>query len=192
MFKKMLSAAVFAAMMMAGSVANAAILDFETGVPAGISLGGGMTWNGDGGGHLYQESWDNEDFIYFSAPTTVNSFQMNFQPWGSYAGGKNVGPDSIQAFDSGNGLLWSGNVDLTSTIGTWSQWITVSLNVANVSTLKFAATGGYWPSIDNMQVNQAATPTPIPGAVWLFGTGIAGLVGAGKRKKAKALEAVAA
>lgn len=32
-------------------------------------------------------------------------------------------------------------------------------------------------------------PVPIPGAVWLFGTGIVGLIGASKRKKAAALVA---
>jgi hypothetical protein len=48
--------------------------------------------------------------------------------------------------------------------------------------LNFAAAGpsdSYGSSLDKVSV----AATPIPAAVWLFGTGIASLFGFGKRKK---------
>jgi hypothetical protein len=158
-------------------VASATTLDFDAGVPSGMTLGGNMTWNSTGGGHLYCEGYLSDDYIYFTNPTSVNSFQMNAWPWQDYGSGD--GRMDIAAFDSGNVQLWSTTVDLTGYTD-WATWLTVNVGTANVSSLTFYSPynthgDGFWPSIDNMVINEAAVP--IPPTVMLLGSGLLGLVG---------------
>lgn len=176
-----LIAAVALGAALAGS-ASATTLTFDNPVTPGIALGGSMTWNNTGGGHLYNEQFYDNDFIYFAAPTTVNSFQMNEMPWQGYTSYNFTANISMEAYDSLSNLLWSSTVDLLP-YSAWTNWLTVNVNTANVSMLKFIAPGttpddtnGFWPSIDNMVINQSApTPTPEPSTLILLGAGIAGL-----------------
>ena len=91
-------ALVMALALAPAGLASATILDFNTGVPAEISLGGNMEWWDDGGGqgHLYCERYDTHDYIYFTNPTTLNSFQMNAMPYENWTSGGVIGfqPDA--------------------------------------------------------------------------------------------------
>lgn len=171
--------------------ASATTLTFDNPVTPGITLGGSMTWNGIGGGHLYDEQFFDDDFIFFASPTTVNSFQMNMQPWEGYIHNPPTANVSMEAYDSLSNLLWSATVDLLP-YSAWTNWLTVNVNTANVSTLKFLAPGvpdpsnGFWPSIDNMVINQnTPTPTPEPSTLILLGAGMAGLGIMRRYRKAK-------
>ena len=78
------------------------ILDFNNSSNLGISLSGQMTWNGNGGGHLYCESYNGDDYINFSEPTYVNNFQMNQKPWQGYTGGSGMNQDIYAYDENGN------------------------------------------------------------------------------------------
>ncbi len=171
--------------------ASATTLTFDTPSTPGITLGGNMMWNGIGGGHLYNEQFFDDDYIFFSTPTLVNSFEMNRMPWENYGGFSLTANVSMAAFDAVNNLLWSTTVDLLPYTA-WTDWLTVNVNTANVSMLKFFATGvpdtsnGFWPSIDNMVINQnAPTPAPEPSTLILLGAGMAGLGIMRRYRKAK-------
>lgn len=173
--------------------ANASVLTFDTASTPGVSLGGNMTWNGQGGGHVYMENWDTTDTINFSGSTFVNDFQMNFQPWQGYSRTPSANDwlVNVGAYGSDNSLLWSSFLDLSATANDWSQWVTVTVNTANVSYLSFAPTGsfngpyGYWPSIDNLRIDEVAAPVPEPEtyAMLLAGLGLMG--GIARRRKQK-------
>ncbi|HOW36365.1 MAG TPA: PEP-CTERM sorting domain-containing protein [Candidatus Omnitrophota bacterium] len=161
--------------------AEATLLTFDTDTTPGITLGGGMLWNGIGGGHLYNEWWNNDDDILFSSPIHLNDFQMNAMPWELYGGG-DIGFIDIAAFDAGNNQLWQSTVDL-SNYTDWSNWLTVSVDADNVSRLTFYAPGiaphynGFWPSIDNVRINEDGQPTvPEPASLSLLGLGLLGLL----------------
>ena len=169
------------------SPATAAVIDFNSGVPAGVSLGGQMLHHQD---HLYNESYNTDDYINFSGPVTVNSFQMNLDPWqgyGTWTGG-NAAKITVQAFNAASTNLWQQTVDLT-TYNTWNNWLTVNVNVANVSTLRFIAPGstglGFWPSVDNLIINEALpAAVPEPASLALFGLAALGL-GVARRRQRK-------
>ncbi len=163
------------------NMSSATTLDFNAGVNPEVTLGGSMEWNNQGGGHLYMENYDNTDSINFAADTYVNKFEMNYQPWEGY--GSNPSNDSgwsvdIRAFDGLNNLLWSGLFDLSSTAGDWGNWLTISVETANVRSLSFGPTGdynGYWPSIDNLVINEQGNTVPEPTSLALLSLGFAGM-----------------
>lgn len=181
------------------SLAVATTLDFNDNSELGVVLGGGMEWNSVGGGHLFMQSYVNDDIIMtLDSNTYINNFQMNYDPWEGYDISGNYSPNgwpvSIAAYNESDSLIWSTQVDLISTKGDWSKWITVSVETANVAKLVFGPTGtvyqepGYWPSIDNMVINenlqQPPAPTPEPTTILLFGIGILGLAGVSRKKTA--------
>ena len=107
-----------------------------------------------------------------------------------------VGREYVLSFDftnrpgttvSTNGLSWnfgaaSGYAPVVDDY-VWHTFTTTVLGTGSTMILEFAAinTSDYLgSSIDNVSV---VAETPIPAAVWLFGTGIASLFGFGKRKK---------
>lgn len=165
----------------------ALLLDFEDSSDLGVSLGGAMTWNGAGGGHLYNESYLNDDFIYFSEETYVNSFEMNALPWLNYpVNNGTIGKIDIAGLDSSNQTVWSTTVDLTNYTD-WSNWFTVEVETADILTLAFTAPGsaphrnGFWPSVDNLVINEGVD-VPEPSSIMLLGLGLAGLGFVRKRK----------
>lgn len=176
---------------LAGS-ASATTLTFDNPVTPGITLSGQMYWNGTGGGHLYNEGFFGDDYIVFNSTATVNSFQMNMQPWEGYIHNPATANISMEGYDILDNLLWSATVNLLP-YSAWTDWLTVNVNTANIYKLRFIAPGntpdstnGFWPSVDNMVINgNAPTPTPEPSTLILLGAGIAGLGIMRRYRKAK-------
>jgi len=71
-----------------------------------------------------------------------------------------------ESIDGSGELLLSGDLQIT---GLWANMLGADIN---------AVVGTF---------NLAPSAVPVPAAVWLFGTGLVGLIGAGKRKKIQAV-----
>lgn len=162
-------------------------LTFDDPTNLGVNLGGSMQWNSTGGGHLFCERWTDNDYIIFlSNSTYVNNFEMNGLPWENYGGGV-IDLIDIAAFNSSNQEMWGTTVDLSGYTD-WSNWLNVSVETGNISTMTFYATGswpshyGFWPSIDNMVINENA-PVPEPSTILLFVFGFLGLLSVSGIKK---------
>ena len=179
--KKLIFITLLACVFLAGisADASATLLTFDTSYTPGISLSGNMRWHGTGGGHLYMEQYNDDDFIYFDTAMYVNSFEMNAMPWLNYGGG-NVGLVSMEAFDIDDNSLWNQTLDLSS-YSAWDNWVTVDINAADVKTLAFYSPknthqNGFWPSIDNMIIDEAyvddQTTIPEPATLTLLASGL--------------------
>jgi hypothetical protein len=178
---RMIRAGIGMCLCVAASSTSATLIDFNSGVPASITLGGSMTWNSTGGGHLYMEQFFDDDFLFFSTPTTVNSFIMNSNPWEDYGFPTSGSPwlVTVEAFDISNNSLWSSVIDLTGYF-TWDNWFTVNVGVSNVSSMTFYSPNnthgvGFWPSIDNLRVNEQVNNVPEPASIALIGLGLLAL-----------------
>jgi len=107
-----------------------------------------------------------------------------------------VGRSYVFSFDLGSSNNWgrpsaieasaagSSNIFTSSTVGGPSDWDRFSMvfTANSVTTTIFlkGVTGSQYIGLDNVSVSAA----PIPAAVWLFGSGLLGLVGIARRKKA--------
>jgi len=163
------------------NAASAALLDFNDSSNLGISLGGQMTWNGTGGGHLFADDFNKDDYISFSSATYINSFEMNAMAWQGFDRGA-IGLIDIAGLNDSAETVWSTTVDL-SDYTDWSNWLTVSVETAAITQLTFFSPGtlphinGFWPSVDNMVINEV----PLPASIWLFGSGLIGFFGLRRR-----------
>jgi hypothetical protein len=180
---KMLKAAVAGLVLSISGFANAGLITFDTASTPGITLGGSMTWKATGGGHLYDESYDRTSSIIFDTDTYVTSFDLNNKPWEGYGTSTNVTDYLIRAFDVNNIQIWNAQVDISS-YGTWDNWLTLNVNIANVRELRFGAAGpSAWPSIDNLVINEQSTDVPEPSTLAIFALGIMGLASRRFKKK---------
>lgn len=170
------------------SISSAALLDFNDENNLGVTLDGNMKWSNIGGGHLFNDISTDNDFIFFlSANTYVNSFQMNALPWQDYTRDNMViGSIYITAQNTAEETIWYDTVDLTGYTD-WNNWLTVTVETANITQLTFFAPNtqpepyNFWPSIDNMVINQAAVP--VPAAIWLFASGLLGMFGLSYKRR---------
>lgn len=175
--------AIAAAIVVAPLAAQASLLTFDSGRPYEISNSTYMSWSNQGGGHMYMTNYGRDGTLIFRAPVTLNSFQLNRLPWVSYSEISTT--DwwvTVAALDSSNQSLWSTTLNLES-YDQWGEWLTVGVNVSNVRRLTVYATGssamhdiGFFPSLDNMYINEAwvAGSDPNPGANPGPGTGSGG------------------
>ena len=161
--------------------------------PPGISGTTVLYWDGTGsyGGHLMQGDCTLDSTISFTGPTYVNNFQMNghaYTPvlpedllWYIY------GPMTITALNADGLAVWTQTVSFDAAhrdMANPAAWLTVNVNTAGVSSIIFYAVNPecleagpfFWPSIDNLVINEAAA-VPIPASVWLLGSGLLALVG---------------
>ena len=188
--KRFLALLALVLVLMAGTagMASALTLDFEVPGP-GTYAGYGyfppsgspilnvdvVNWHNEGGGHLYLPIHSVDSVIRFTNPTYVNKFEMTGL---SYEGGDWIGcgPMNIAAFNAGGGSLWTTTVNLED-YSEWDNWLTVPVNRDNISKITFYARASvFWPSIDNLVINEAP-PVPIPASVLLLGSGLLALVG---------------
>jgi len=169
------------------NTASGALLDFNDRNNLGVTLGGKMTWNGTGNGHLFNDDSNFDDYIFFSAATYVNSFEMNAMAWQDFGRG-NVGLIDVAGLNAANETVWSTSVDLTDYTD-WSNWLTVDVETADITQLTFFAPGvlpnfnSFWPSVDNIIINEQMPQVPVPAAIWLFGTGLISLFGFSRSRR---------
>ena len=124
-----------------------------------VSLGGTMSYkDGDGYegdvGHIYNEMFNDDDYLYFGTPIEVKSFYMNMMPWEDYEemGVSEPYEIMVYAYNESDEEVWSEMVDLDGTED-WS-WVEVDVDTEDVSYLKFIAPGhNIWPSVDNITLS---------------------------------------
>ena len=90
-------------------------------------------------------------------------------------------------YDYSETTLWQGFSNgqlIASTTTNAADTLWNFLGFVNLDKVAVTMTG-YWndPSFDNLTYQSSVSAVPVPAAVWLFGSGIAGLIGASKRKK---------
>ncbi len=172
----------------------------------GLTLNQHAWWSGYGGGHLFMQNYLDDDYLIFDTPKYVKQFEINGLSTPGYQDPRTVlGPINIAAFDNNNNKIWNTSVDLTN-YGDWNNWLTVSVETDNVSKLVFYDPWGdrnpwfpwydevgqpipqgsyiFFPSIDNINIENSHPQVPEPGTMFLLGSLASGLFGfAGLKKR---------
>ncbi len=153
---------------------------------AGWAADHGNAWDGwSGGGKV------NIDFN-FGAKTKIDTVEIGSTQ--DHPG--QIALPSINIFSSNDGNNWSfvnsliipanpaNNVDLWSTSAHGFLSLT-NLGINNNFVRVQAIANSPWIFIDEVKFssNQNTTATPVPAAVWLFGSGLAGLIAIRRRNK---------
>lgn len=170
----------------------------------------GITWEpgyvaqngfpGSNGGYILFDDYRTPASLQFkTGPVFLNSFTISSQRFGN--------GDGVQAAqDAGNNYhlrLYDGNnnilLDQQRIIASGGVWETLTFDLANVWTIWIGRTDdgnhlqqGWWPVIDGIRVNEQPNAVPLPAALPLFATGLAGLSLLAWRKKRKMKKARAA
>lgn len=106
---------------------------------------------------------------------------------GPYLANGAVSPMAANPLGSGLGLVDANAWTYAATQGTTATATLSRFLTAGNYTLILGGYDGTTPGTNLLYtatISAAASPVPVPGAVWLFGSAIAGLVGVSKRKRA--------
>ena len=160
--KKLALGLVLAASFLGASQANAAVVSVNFDL---INNGGG-SW---GLGSFSGEDNNSDGFLKFDELTAFSWVNLGYD---ANLGNLNGFGDYSIASNTwfSNGISWIGNPDIA--------FFTFDNRNLSATSLFFTT-----------QTSAAITQTPIPAAVWLFGSALAGLMGIGKRRKAQLVAA---
>lgn len=188
-------AALAAGLLLSAQTANAALLDFtDMSVPdesTVISSLANFMWSDDNasGGHLYLQNpyASLTATVTFAATQDVNSVDMHGHAYSTtinYLSAWNSQYVTISAYNFDTSTpLWAQQYDLTAYNDlAMADWLHIDIGVKNVDYLTFTASKLSLPSIDNLDVTPSAVP--LPGAVWLLGSGAMGLIALRRKKSA--------
>ncbi|MGI4847163.1 MAG: PEP-CTERM sorting domain-containing protein [Janthinobacterium lividum] len=167
--KKFFATLIAACALMASS-AHATVETFNTAKSTskdGFTLVG--NWVFQDAGRPYLEGYNSDHSITSAAPFTFTSIDFNRAPIAGYTGGTGNIIEMILR-DLSNTILLDVSITLPQT-----GWFTYSNTIANVSSINFVATRGFWPSVDNLVYQAGATATvPEPAIGALLGLGLLG------------------
>lgn len=178
------------------NMASASLLDFNNPANLGVTFSGNIIqWHNDGAGqgHLFMDQPYYNDFINFASDTYINSFEMNGKAFAGFTNSnEKFGKIEIAGLNAASQTVWSRTLDFSSpdlsAYTTWGNWLTVAVESADIRQLAFSApylsdpSVWFYPSIDNMVINEQSSPVPVPAAAWLFVSGLAGIFAARVRR----------
>ena len=191
--KLVLTAAVVSALAIGAGRASATTITFDEvspqGAISGPYLGTGASFSAGNNGippgtsHGDPQNWqltgtNGEQFLGFAAfgvlsetvtfANAISSFSADFARAAGSSSGESL---TMSAYD-GATLLGSTSV----VFGAINHWSSLSLNFANITSIRWSDAGSGFMSygVDNINFT-AATPTPEPASLTLFGAGLAGL-----------------
>jgi len=136
----------------------------------GLSLGGGVSAVPfDGTKGIVLNGSTPMARIDFTTPTTK---------FGGYWGAAFNGTIDLTFYDNTDAVIGSDSVTYSlSGPLEWFGWMSTAGDPA-IAAVEWT---GYWATVDGLQTNVSAVP--VPAAVWLFGSGLIGLISMVKRKK---------
>jgi len=188
-----------ACLLLGATTANSAIIDFE-GLGRDVIVGDGyanLNWNTNNG-DIYTTNKDRYGASgYQVVAISTNSDTVAYNGYGyNPADITAIGPNNVFSVNSGvfasawDALLtvtFEGYLDgvLKHTMTAGLSNTTASLlsfNFSNIDTFRMLDQGSQI-AFDNLDVDYGVSQVPVPAAVWLFGTGLAGLMGVSRKKK---------
>ncbi|MEW6267228.1 MAG: VPLPA-CTERM sorting domain-containing protein [Thermodesulfobacteriota bacterium] len=163
--------------------AGATVIDFEDLVGSGQLPSGyaGLTWD---------PNWQYYDWSqppYNPSSGNVRIYTHNYGGWIDFGQDVSFQGSWVASSDSAGEMFWEGYNDgvkvaesahLYGGVQTW-----LNVNWASVDYVKFVCTSFDYFILDDIQYNGGA-PVPIPGAVWLLGSGLVGLIGLRRKLQA--------
>jgi hypothetical protein len=163
--------------------------DFGTQWQSGYGSSGG--YPASDGGFVLSNWYDSSNSIQFaSGPVLLNSFDISSQyssgGWGVFEAERAANDYHLKLFDEFFNPLF----DEILTVAEGGVWETLYFDLANVSTIWLAqrdddgtGTGGWWPNLDNIVVNEAVQAVPVPAALPLLATALGSLWYFGRRRR---------
>ena len=195
-------ALTFSASSMAGLVPNG---DFESGLDSwGLELGGGSAFShsatgGNGGGYLVM---DNRNAAWGGVAVSTDDAAGSLLGDFGVAAGQNINVlwdmKAVSGPGGGSGIKmesWGETGKISDTgdqvFAATIDWSSYSFNYTidpTATRLKIVLLGINGDSVmgyDNVCIDDCSAPAvPVPAAVWLFGSGLLGLIGVARRKRA--------
>lgn len=178
--------AFFSILMLGETNTQATTVTFN--VPTWVSLDGksygGFTFHGNWGNYGYPSSapniaptilgdYSSTHYITFDAGTfTFTAMTLNGSPWDGYSTGNPGGTLRIVFMDDSDNII-GGYHD----VPLYASWSTFEGNIPGVHKIYFYRTTMFWPRLGSITCEDQASSVPIPGAVWLLGSGLIGLWG---------------
>jgi hypothetical protein len=179
------------------SSANAALFQFQyediislSSIP-GLAVGQSVKVTAaldNGGTSNVSQTWTTSDLQSvtwdFNSGGLVTTFNS---PWGGSLGGTsgNFATDGTGTLTSVMNSWWDSSVGsdfLTSGPGTPSNWFLTGYNCVYRDTIGSICLQNVTSMLTASNWTPYVSAVPVPAAVWLFGTGILGLIGFSKRK----------
>ena len=130
------------------------VIDFDGGLPNGMSIGGAMSDAFPG--YITDSQYDKSSSIVFINPTSVSSFELNPLPYEGYPFDIVLSDYQIKGIDAEGNVAFELEVDLSGYTD-WETWLTVQVdNSIAITELVFGpAVTEMFPSIDNLVVGLA-------------------------------------
>lgn len=158
----------------------------------------GLSWTGDNHRILNTTTYSNQLSGYVAGTVspdnvaiyrnnaTITSLSGTFDFNGAYlTAGWHNGLDVLVEGKLGGSTVFTKNLVLDTTAAVWHNFDWMGIDeltfASSGGTNAFLGGSGAWTAIDNFTINASAVP--VPAAVWLFGSGLLGLVAVGRRKQ---------